>query len=94
MGSAVSSFIRRLIDEEIRRVVADAIEDGVILSAPATAATILRSYPHCGMTERLIADRIMLAAADAGVAVELGAPKREKASEAGCWLPSPELIER
>ena len=46
------------------------------------------------MTERLIADRIMLAAADAGVAVELGAPKREKASEAGCWLPSPELIER
>jgi hypothetical protein len=89
MGSAVSSVIRRLIDEELRRVVADAIEDGVILSAPATAATILRSYPHCGMTERLIADRIMLAAADAGVAVELGAAKREKASESGCWLPSP-----
>ena len=34
MGSAVSSFIRRLIDEEIRRVVADAIEDGVILWLP------------------------------------------------------------
>ena len=77
MGSTISSFIRRLIDEEIRRVVADAIEDGVILSAPATAAAVLRTYPHCGMTERLIADRIMLAAADAGVAVELGAPKRE-----------------
>jgi len=81
MGSAVSSFIRILIDEDVRRVVAEALEDGGMLSAPAVAAAILRTYPHCGMTERLIADRIMLAAADAGVAVELGAPKGKAASE-------------
>ena len=78
MGSAISSFIRTLIDEDIRRAIADAIEDRVTLSAPATAAAILHTYPHCGMTERLIADRIMLAASSAGLAVELGASRREE----------------
>jgi hypothetical protein len=65
------SLIETLIDEEIRRVVADAIRDGGCLSSSATAVQIMKVYPTCGLSRRHLADRIVLAAAAAGVAVEL-----------------------
>jgi hypothetical protein len=72
MGSVVSDFIETLVQEEVRRIVADAIQGREILSAYEHAKQVLRTYPNCGLTERYIADHIIMAAAKAGVAVEIG----------------------
>jgi hypothetical protein len=74
---ATQGFIERLIDEEIRRIVADAVQEGGILSAQDAADHILRAYRGSALSKTEIADRIMLAAASAGVAVEIGPPVRE-----------------
>ena len=66
------TFIAALVTEEIRRTIADAIESGSILSAAAVAAQVSRTYPNYGHTEKDIADRVMMTAAKAGVAVEIG----------------------
>lgn len=68
MGSAISTFDRTLVEEEIKRIVADASADSALLSAPAAAAQIARTHPNSGLTDRAIADRLMMAAAEAGIA--------------------------
>lgn len=72
MDQTVTSFIAALVAEESRRIIADAIESGSILSAAAVAAQVSRTYPNCGLTEEEIADQVMMAAAKAGVVVEIG----------------------
>jgi hypothetical protein len=72
MGAIMTELIRILLIEEIRRVVADAVEDRAVLSVPDAAAQIERAYPNSGLTDREIAGQIMAAATDAGVAVESG----------------------
>jgi hypothetical protein len=64
--------IETLVDEEIRRLVADAIRDGECLSVSEAATQILKTYPGCGLEERRLVDGIAIAAAKAGVAVEFG----------------------
>lgn len=71
MGS-VSPFMSGLVSEEVRRVVAEAAKSGRMLSASDTAATILKTYPRCGFNEAEIANEVILKAARAGVAVEIG----------------------
>ena len=66
-----------MVNEEVRRIVADAVKDGGFISAQSSAAEVLRVYAGCGLTEREIADEIMIAAAKAGVAVEIGAVKTD-----------------
>ena len=73
MGS-VSRFVSGLVTEEIRRVVAEAAKKGQILSAPDTAATILKTYPRCGFDEAELANEVMLKAAQAGIGVQFGRP--------------------
>lgn len=75
MGQAVSPFIQGLVTEEIRRMVAGAIEDGSTVSSASVAAQVIGTYPNCGLTEAQIADEVMIAAARAGVAVEIGGEK-------------------
>jgi len=72
MGATVSDFIETLVQEEVRRIVADAIQGQEILDVYQHAQQVVRTYPNCGMTERVIADHIIMAAAKAGVAVEIG----------------------
>jgi hypothetical protein len=79
MGSVVSVFIQTLVDEEVRRIVAEAIAKRGTLKASAAAAQIARVYPNSGVTEREIADRVTRAAAAAGIAVESGLPRHEAA---------------
>ncbi len=67
-----TDFIADLVAAEIRRIVAEAGSDGGMLSASECAARILRTYPGCGLRETQIADRVMMAAAGAGIAVEIG----------------------
>ena len=63
--------IETLIDEEIRRVVADAIREGGYLSSSSAAAQIMKVYPTCGLSPRVLSVRIILAAAVAGVTIKL-----------------------
>jgi len=70
-----SRIIASLISDEIRRVIADGIEDGSIIPANRTAAEIMRAYPTCGLSESDIVNEIALAAARAGVPVEFGMRK-------------------
>ena len=72
MGAVVSDFVETLVQEEVRRIVADAIQGKEILSACEHAKEVLRTYPNCGLSERDIADHITMAATRAGVAVEIG----------------------
>ena len=83
MNRPVTTFIRNLVSEEVRRIVADAVEDDVLLSAPETAAEVLRIYPNCGLAEEAIADEVMMAAAKAGVAVEIGNSRSKPMSASG-----------
>ena len=72
MGVERPDLIETLVTEEIRRIVADAIGNGAILSASPAASEVLRIYPTCGLTERQLTDRIIMAASAAFVAVEIG----------------------
>jgi len=53
-------------------MVAGAVQDGGMISAPLCAEQILREYNSCNLSEADIANRLMMAAASAGVAVEIG----------------------
>jgi hypothetical protein len=72
VGADRPDLIETLVDEEIRRLVADAIRDGECLSASSAAAQILKAYPGCALDESHLVDGIAMAAAKAGVAVEFG----------------------
>ena len=71
MGSR-SASIWHLVDEEIRRFVAGALSRNRVLSAPEIAARILETYPNCGLEKEAVANQVMMVAARAGVAVEIG----------------------
>jgi hypothetical protein len=53
-------------------MVAEAIKSGTSLSACACAAEIVKTYPRCGLDEADLANEVMMAAARAGVPVEIG----------------------
>jgi hypothetical protein len=74
MGADRPILIETMIDTEIRRLVAEAASNGGCICAPVAAAQIRRDYPDCASDERQLADRIMMAATAAGLAVEIGKP--------------------
>lgn len=65
---------RQLVDEEIRRAIADAIEARDIVRAGPLAERLACTYPGSGWPTDLIAYEIERAAARAGVALELSTP--------------------
>ena len=72
-----SVFVSNLVKSEIDRIVAEAAMERRTLSAPVAAAEILKTYPKCGLAPERIADAVMIAAARAGVVVEIGRPLKE-----------------
>jgi hypothetical protein len=72
MRAAQTPFIEGLVAEEIRRFVAEAISNGNMISTSKCVTKINAVYPNCGISARRMADEIMMAAAAAGVAVEIG----------------------
>ena len=72
MSPANLKLVQGLVLEEIRRLVAESIEERSCLSSGRSALRIARAYPNCGMTPAEIAEEILRAAIPAGVAVELG----------------------
>ncbi len=65
-----ASLIATLLNEEVRRIVADAIEASECLDASAAASQIIKTYPNCGLQHRDVVNTIVMAAARSGVAVE------------------------
>jgi hypothetical protein len=57
-------------------MVAEAIKNGTSLSACACAAEIVKVYPRCSLDESDLANEVMMAAARAGVPVEIGKSRR------------------
>ncbi len=78
MSSADQSLIHTLIAEEIRRLVAESIENGSCLPAGQSAAALSRAYPNCGLAPDYIAEQIIEAAVRARVAVELSRPEARR----------------
>jgi hypothetical protein len=76
MGQLVNQAIsRRLLREEIRRIVADARANGTsILHTSDHAARLAAIYPTAGYSVGHIIDEIVMAAATAGLAVEIARP--------------------
>jgi hypothetical protein len=72
-----SEFVSILVKCEIDRIVAEAAMERRTLSAPHAAADILKTYPKCGLPAERVADAVMMAAAKAAIAVELGRPDKE-----------------
>ena len=66
--------LRELILDEIRLVVAEAIGSGDILWIGPHARRLLETHPGSGWSEGHIADELILAAANAGVPVEISRP--------------------
>lgn len=83
MATSEKGFADRLIGQEISRLVADAAQDGGIISTSEAAAQILRAYGAGILTETEIADRIIMVAATAGVAVQIDHPWSFDGSGAG-----------
>ena len=74
MPGADQIRVRGLVSEEIRRLVAESIEDQGCLPAGRCAALIARAYPNCGLTPAEIADQIIEAAVHARITVEMSGP--------------------
>ena len=74
-----SPFIQALVLNAVRRYVAASIRSGSYISASACAAEVLKTYPNCLTSEGELADEITMAAAKAGVAVQIGRTRRATA---------------
>jgi hypothetical protein len=74
-----SPFIQALVLNAVRRYVAASIRSGSYISASACADEILKTYPNCLMSEKELADEITMAAAKAGVAVQIGRARKVSA---------------
>jgi len=70
--------IGRLVSEEIRRVVAEAVRrKTTLLSAADCPRELIRLFPDLDETD--VAHKVMLTAAAAGIAVEIGKPDKDDA---------------
>jgi hypothetical protein len=67
----MSLLDKLLVTDEIQRVIAEAIEDGDRVYADHSASRIVQTYPKCGLTAGEIAEKIIRAAVDARLTVEM-----------------------
>ena len=74
MSAEIIRIVQELVAEEIRRVVAEAVQTRDCLPTGKFAAAIARAYPNCGMTPDELADEILRSAIKAGVTVEISRP--------------------
>ena len=66
--------VRELVEEEIRRIVADAIRGAEILHTGPLASKLAKAYSNSGLSAEAISDEIAKAGARAGVALEISRP--------------------
>jgi hypothetical protein len=76
MAKAASAVIEHLVNEEIRRMVARAMADKAVLSTSECVANVKAAFPTSRMSTREIADKVLVVATAAGIALELGVPMK------------------
>ena len=59
-----------LVQDEVWRIVSEAARDGARLSLSRQAKAIAKAFPDAGVTSDLVADALVFAAVDRGVAIE------------------------
>ena len=73
MGAARKTIpLQNRVSEQIRRIVAQAIRDGGCLSVSASVSQIANANSGRAVSERDIANELIMAAVRAGVPVEFG----------------------
>jgi hypothetical protein len=79
MGGGGKPYGHALVTEQIRRLVAEAVEKRETLSTAEVVAKVRALYPMAGISKRALANEVIAAAAAAGVAVEFGSVKKREA---------------
>jgi hypothetical protein len=72
MNKTASPIIDGPVDEEIRRLVAEAVASRNTIATSECVKKIRTAFPTCGLSKRQITDRVIATAAAAGAAVEFG----------------------
>ena len=67
--------LQDLVREEIRRVIADALERDEMLHVGAAADRLARTYGAHGLSAAFIADQLVRAGVSAGITMEMSRPK-------------------
>ncbi len=70
-----TTLVRRLVSEEIRRMVADYIRAQGCLRSGQHATRIANAFPNSGLTPDQIAEEVLAAAVSSQVAVEIARPE-------------------
>ena len=70
------------VQDEIWRVVSEAVESGASVAAGSHAARIAGKFRESGLAPRAIVDALVYAAVDAGVALEMQPPASRQAMPA------------
>jgi hypothetical protein len=74
LPDSVTDVVRRLLDDEIREVVASVGQRGGILQTGAEALRLVKTYIGAGLSREDIADTLLRAGAYAGVPIEISSP--------------------
>ena len=74
MSRSDQEALVNLVSEEIRRIIADAIQSGECLDTGRHATRVATAYPGSGLSPEGIADELVRAAIQAGVPVEMSRP--------------------
>jgi hypothetical protein len=82
LNSAPISIIQLRIDDEIRRIVAEAVASDCVVSSGREACRLAAAFGTCGQAVEDISEQIIKAAIYAGVAVEMCSPRTGKPSTA------------
>jgi uncharacterized protein YicC (UPF0701 family) len=72
MGKALFSFFDILMMEEVTRIVTEAHKTGTTISTSSVVARIAETYPDIQVAEEEVVQEAVIAAARAGVAIEIG----------------------
>ena len=83
MESGGKPFVQSLVTEQIRRLVAEAIESGETISTADVIEKVRGLYPKARISKRVLANEIMMAAAAAGIPVEIGGRRPARKSALG-----------
>ncbi len=74
MENLANRIVNTLVEQEIDRIVTRAAKGVGFLRAGEQAYLLSKAYPNCGLTGAELVNEISLAAARAGVAVEVHRP--------------------
>jgi hypothetical protein len=71
MAKGASAAIEHLVNEEIHRLVVDAMATEAALSISECVAKVKSTFPECRLSTRDLSDKILVVASGAGVPLDL-----------------------